>query len=210
MFSSSYFKKLLGKEEKIKEKFSLSKRYLKIKMAVVLIVCLVIAVILGAASYFFMSQQNSDFSFDPQSGISIEQSNNQIDQSIIYSWLIILAIYFLVVLPIAWFYYFYYLRVSNQYVFSDQRVLIRRGWLNVKTISIHYNRMTDASVKQDIIDRIIKIGTLSLSTAGSEGYKVNLNHIEKPKQRKKDLYNLKENYRQKLYGHKSEGDFQHY
>ncbi len=210
MFNSRFFKRLMGNNEKIIQKFTLSKRYLKIKMAITLIVCLIIAIIVGAAAYFFITQQNGDFSFHPQTGISIEQSSNEIDQTIIYAWLIILAIYFLIVFPIAWFYYFYYLRVSNQFVFSNQRVLIRRGWLSVKTISIHYNRMTDASVKQDIIDRIIKIGTLSLSTAGSEGYKVNLNHIEKPNQRKKDLYNLKENYRQKLYGHKTEEEFQHY
>ncbi len=210
MLKSRYFKKLMGKNEEVVQRFTLSKLYLKIKMAITLIASFIVILILGLASYFFLSQQGSDISFDPQGGISMEESSQQINQNVIYSWLILAAIYFLIILPIAWFYYFYYLRVSNQYVFTNQRVLIRRGWLNVKTISIHYNRMTDASVKQDIIDRIIKIGTLSLSTAGSEGYKVNLNHIEKPNQRKRDLYNLKENYRLKLYGHKSESDFQHY
>ncbi len=210
MFKSNYLQELIGNNEKIIQKFTLSKRYLKIKITISLIICLIIAIVLGAITYLLLSQQNTDFSFDSQTGISIEQSSGEIDQRIMYSWLIILASYFLIVLPIAWFYYFYYLRVSNQYMFTNQRILIRYGWLNVKTISIHYNRMTDASVKQDIVDRIIKIGTLSLSTAGSEGYKVNLNHIEKPNQRKKDLYNLKENYRQKLYGHKIEEDSQHY
>jgi membrane protein YdbS with pleckstrin-like domain len=210
MFVSNYFKRLLGDNEKIMKKFTLSTRYLKIKMAISLFIFLIIAIILGTVSYFLLSPDNGDFSFDPQSGISIELYSNEIDDSIIYSWLIIFAIYFLIIFPIVWFYHFYFLKVSNQFIFTNQRVLVRHGWLNVKTISIHYNRMTDASVKQDIIDRILKIGTLSLSTAGSEGYKVNLNHIEKPNLRIKDLYNLKENYRQKLYGNKAEEDFQDY
>ncbi len=210
MLSIKHFKRLLGNNEKIIKKFTLSKRYLKIKFIITMLVSLIIIAIIGASSFFFMSFQNEEVSFDPQSGISLEQTSSGIDQTVIYSWLILAAIYFLIILPIAWFYYFYYLKISNQYVFTNQRMIVKRGWLNVKTITIHYNRMTDASVKQDLVDKIIGIGSLSVSTAGSEGYKVNLNHIEKPNKTKQELYNLKENYRQNLHGNKQEEDFQHY
>lgn len=210
MLANKHFKRLLGNNEKIIKKFTLSKRYLKIKLIITMLVSLVIIAILGASSFFFVSFQNEEVSFDPQEGISLEQSSSTLDQSVIISWLILAAIYFLVILPIAWFYYFYYLKISNQYVFTNQRMIIKRGWINVKTITIHYNRMTDASVKQDLIDKIIGIGSLSVSTAGSEGYKVNLNHIEKPNRTKQELYNLKEDYRQNLHGNRPEQDFEHY
>jgi membrane protein YdbS with pleckstrin-like domain len=210
MLGSRHFKKLLGNNEKISKKFTLSKRYLKIKFSINLFLFLIVIVILGASSFFFQSFSNNEISFDPQLGINIEQTDSKLNQTVVYSWLILLAIYFLVILPIAWFYYFYYLKISNQYVFTNQRIIIKKGWLNIKTITIHYNRMTDASIKQDLIDRLIKIGTLSISTAGSEGYRVNLKHIERPNKLKQELYNLKEDYRQNLHGHKTEGEYQHY
>ncbi len=210
MLANKHFKRLLGDNEKIVKKFTLSKRYLKIKLVITMLVSLVIITILGASSFFFMSFQNEEVSFDPQSGISLEQTSSGIDQSVIYSWLILAAIYFLIIFPLSWFYYFYYLKISNQYVFTNQRMIIKTGWLNVKTITIHYNRMTDASVRQDLVDKLIKIGSLSVSTAGSEGYRVVLNHIEKPNKTKQELYNLKENYRQNLHGNKIEENFQHY
>lgn len=203
---SRIIKKLLGNNEKVFKNFTLSSRFLKIKMLITSFVFLIVFAILGASAYFFISQPGigDSVSYDLETGLSYEQSgsgflNQEIDNNLIVIWLLMAAVYLLVVIPIAWFYHFYYLRISNQYVFTNQRILIKRGWLNTKVITIHYNRMTDASVKQDLIDKIIGIGGLSVSTAGSEGYKIQLIHIDKPSQRKRELYNLKEDYRQRLY-----------
>ncbi len=210
MPSTKHFKNLLGKNEKIIYKFTLSKRYLFIKMKITVLTSFLIILVLAALSFYMISFDNEKVSFDPQSGLNLDQASSEINNSVIYAWLILAAIYFLIILPIAWFYHYYYARISNQYVLTNQRVLVKRGWFNIKTVSIHYNRMTDASVGQDILDRILSIGTLSISTAGSEGYKIILSHIDKPNKIKQSIYNLREDYRQNLYNPKVERDFEHY
>lgn len=199
-------KRLLGNNEEVKVSFTLSARFLKIRMIVTLLVCLIVFIIIGFGARLFTSRDNlmDSVNYDIEKGFSYEQPssgflNQGIDRNTIVLWLLLVAAYLLVVLPMAWFYNFYYLKITNQYAFSNQRVIIKRGWLNTKITTIHYNRMTDASVMQDFIDKIIGIGGLSISTAGSEGYKVELTHIDHPSQKKKELFDLKEDYRQRLY-----------
>ena len=192
-------KKMLGKNEKVMKGFSISQRFLKIKNFVILSVCFVVLIIIGFAVSFLSSSFSPSTSNEFEVAISFEEASPSFDYSSLYLWLILAAIFLLVIFPISWFYHFYYLKISNQYFFTNRRIIIKKGWLSYRTSTIHYNRITDATVSQDIIDRIIGIGTVSISTAGQEGYKLILAHIEKPNELKRELYNLKEKYQEELF-----------
>jgi membrane protein YdbS with pleckstrin-like domain len=210
MQTSRIINKLLGNDEKVIANFSLSRLYLKIRMFISLFIFLLIFIILAGSVFLFVAKDEitNDLNYSVETGFTYSQEITNyfdfrnIDSSIINIWLIILAIYLFIIIPITWLYYFYYIKISHEYVITDKRIIIKRGWLNIKTITISYNRMTDAVIKQDLIDRIIRIGTLSISTAGSDGYEVKLSHIEKPNSLKKILFDLKESYIRSLYRHR--------
>ena len=86
------------------------------------------------------------------------------------------------------FYFGWYLKVANAYAFTDKRVLIHRGWLSTKLISVDYDKITDVSVEEPFLDRLItKTGHLSVNTAGTTFHEVILKHIQKPYEIKKRL-----------------------
>jgi uncharacterized membrane protein YdbT with pleckstrin-like domain len=205
MRTSNIVKKSIGADEQIKLGFSICFRYLKFKIGLSLIKWLLIFSLALLALTFINS--NWRFAFSPStsaqdyfydnnlsnsfSGPDLEVSANSLE----IIWLAIIAIYIFIVIPSVLFYNLYYLRISNEFVFSDKRILVKTGWISTKMISINYNRMTDAQITQSFIDRLLGIGTLAISTAGSEGYRVSLSHISKPHDKKKLLHELKEEYR---------------
>jgi len=86
------------------------------------------------------------------------------------------------------FYFGYYLKTANAYAFTNKRVLIYRGWLTTQTISIDYNKITDVSVIEPILDRVVtKSGYLTINTAGTSQHEVMLKHIAFPYEVKKKL-----------------------
>lgn len=199
MRTSNIIKRSLGDNERAQLKFTLSDEYIKIGLGgAILKYLLIISVLTAVLLFLFNSNQNQTsvnndpyfFDYNQEMISPVKESSN--------NWLIWTAVgvFFLIILPILLFYYLYYLRISHEYVFTNHRILIKRGWISNKTISIHYNRITDVSINQNIIDRILKIGSVSISTAGSEGYKAVLAHVSKPHQIKRRLYSLKESYRQ--------------
>jgi uncharacterized membrane protein YdbT with pleckstrin-like domain len=203
MRTSNIIKRSIGDNEQAQVKFTLSNEYIKISLTGAIIKWLFIISVLTSVIFYLLnlsqnnnSNNNQEVYFDLQGSelVSSSQENN-------YAWVIWLAIAFfaLIILPILLFYHLYYLRISNEYVFTNHRILIKRGWISTSTISIHYNRITDVHVTQNIIDKILKIGSISISTAGSEGYEVKLIHISKPYALKKQLFSLKEKYRQMYY-----------
>ena len=91
------------------------------------------------------------------------------------------------------FYFGWYLKKANVYGFTDKRVLIHKGWLNTKLISIDYDKITDITVKEPFLDRIIaKTGHLSINTAGTTFHEVVLEHLESPYEIKKKLDEIRE------------------
>ena len=102
--------------------------------------------------------------------------------------LIIALFFFLVVTPFIIFFNRFYIKISNEFVFTDKRIIVKRGWIETKVKTIYYDRITDISVNQSFLDRIIKTGTLSISTAGSDGYEAIISHIRKPYEVKSVLY----------------------
>lgn len=90
------------------------------------------------------------------------------------------------------FYYGWYLKEANKYAFTNKRVLIHKGWLDTKLISIDYDKITDIEVEEPFLDRVFfKTGSLSVNTAGTTLKEVALSHIESPYEIKKKLDELR-------------------
>ncbi len=97
------------------------------------------------------------------------------------------------VIPIVLFYYLFYLKRANHYAFTNKRVLIIKGWLSTKLTSIDYDKITDITVLEPFLDRLIyKTGSLAINTAGTALHEVILQHIEDPYKIKQELDKIRE------------------
>jgi uncharacterized membrane protein YdbT with pleckstrin-like domain len=93
-----------------------------------------------------------------------------------------------IILLLVFFYFGFYLRVSNAYALTDKRVLIHRGWLSTNATSIEYQHITDVTVQEPFLERIItKSGDLSINTAGTSAKEVVLKHIATPYEVRKKI-----------------------
>jgi len=87
----------------------------------------------------------------------------------------------------------WYLKKANKYAFTNKRILIHRGWLSTRLISIDYDKITDTHIEEPIIDKIItKTGHLAVNTAGTSVQEAVLKHIESPYEVKKELDQIRE------------------
>ena len=92
---------------------------------------------------------------------------------------------------IAWFMLGFYLKKSNAYCLTNRRLIVQRGWLSTKTISVDYNRITDVIVHQNFFEWLLyKTGTLFVNTAGLETHEVTLPHLADPYALKKKIFEL--------------------
>ena len=67
-------------------------------------------------------------------------------------------------------------------------MIIHLGWLNTHTTSIEYTKITDTSIAQSFVDRILtNTGSIHVNTAGTSGHEVVLTHIENPFEVKRKL-----------------------
>jgi uncharacterized membrane protein YdbT with pleckstrin-like domain len=95
-------------------------------------------------------------------------------------------------IPIAIFYYLFYLPRARVYAFTEHRVLIHTGWLSTKLISTDYQKITDVTVKEPFFQRLFfGTGTIEIDTAGTNRKDVILSHIEHPYEIKKKLDELR-------------------
>lgn len=99
-----------------------------------------------------------------------------------------------ILMILSFFFYFgWYLKKANVYAFTNKRVLVHRGWLNTQLISIDYDKITDISVAEPFLNKIItKTGNLFINTAGTSHHEVMLEHIEEPYEKKKKLDEIRE------------------
>lgn len=99
---------------------------------------------------------------------------------------------FLIILVL--FYFGFYLRVANAYAFTGDRVLIHRGWLSTKLISTEYQKITDVTVHEPFLKRIIfRVGSIIVNTAGTGTHEIELRNVEHPYEVKKKLDELRAN-----------------
>lgn len=90
------------------------------------------------------------------------------------------------------FYFGFYLKVANAYAFTGDRVLIHKGWLSTKLISTEYQKITDVTVHEPFISRILfKTGSITINTAGTSTQEIVLKNVEHPYQVKKKLDELR-------------------
>ena len=93
------------------------------------------------------------------------------------------------------FYYGFYIRIANAYAFTKKRIIIHQGWLSTKTISIDYEKITDITVEEPLLDRVIThTGNLVINTAGTDFPEVVLTRISRPYEIKKKLDHFRGNY----------------
>jgi uncharacterized membrane protein YdbT with pleckstrin-like domain len=98
----------------------------------------------------------------------------------------------IIIIFFAIFYFGFYLHRANAYAFTNKRVLVHRGWLSTHLISVDYDKITDITVREPILDRIFtKTGHLAINTAGTGFHEVVLLHIQTPYEIKKRLDSLR-------------------
>lgn len=100
--------------------------------------------------------------------------------------------FFVVIVLCLSFYYIFYLKVSNAFAFTNERVLIHRGWLSTYTISIDYPKITDITIVEPFFERILMgSGDLHIDTAGTPHQEIVLRHISSPYEVKKKLEEIR-------------------
>ncbi len=217
---SKIIKKSLGQDEKIIKYFSICNRYIKIRIIALLIKWLAIFLGISIGLFFIDKAQliaipvgRNIINQTPSTPYEeiLDQTNfsdklsqylniidvEEVGQWIISIWMILAIIFLLIIAPGIIFYNVFYLRISNEFLFTDQRIIVKRGWLETSIKTIYYNQITDIGVNQSFLERIIKSGTLSISTAGSDGYEAILYHVKNPYELKKVLYDIKLEYQKK-------------
>ena len=91
------------------------------------------------------------------------------------------------------FFWALYLRRSNNYAFTNRRILVLRGWLSTNLTSIDYDKITDVRVEQSFFDKVIfKTGNLIINTAGTPFPEIILTFIENPYEIKQELDEIRE------------------
>lgn len=62
-------------------------------------------------------------------------------------------------------------RLQKNYGFAlrEKDILYRRGYLVNKTTVVPFNRIQHASISRDVLDKMLKISTLNIFTAGGSG-----------------------------------------
>ena len=97
-------------------------------------------------------------------------------------------------LIVAIFYHFYYLKIANVYILTDKRIIVKKGWLSNRTISIDYGNITDITVHENFIYRLLTCsGDMIINTAGTDKAEVVLQHIDNPHEVKNIIDELKNN-----------------
>lgn len=199
MVLSKSVKQTLGSDEQVKKLFSFGNRHIYVRLAVSLLKWLLIA--LAMAVIVFILYRISEIAASSRQATALGLASKDFFQGFVLKASLIGALlFFLIFLPISLFYHLYFLRISNTFVLTDRRIIVKKGWLNTSVKSVDYDRITDVSVDQSFLDKIFYAsGTLSISTAGGDGYELTLSCVDEPHELKKMLNDLKEEYRKKIY-----------
>ena len=66
--------------------------------------------------------------------------------------------------------YCWRLRITFRYVVTNQRVVFNGGVLVRKRRSVHYHKVTDMEVSQNLLEQLLDIRTLKIFTAGTSSF----------------------------------------
>ncbi|MCD6412453.1 PH domain-containing protein [bacterium] len=79
----------------------------------------------------------------------------------------------------------FFLRGAHTFYLTDKKVIHEFTFLSRKISSAPYEKIQDLHLTQNIIERILNIGTLYLNTAGTSKMEIKLFGIENPEEIKK-------------------------
>ena len=88
--------------------------------------------------------------------------------------------------------YWFYLKKSKHYAFTNKRVILVDSFIGGNVISIDYNQITDIEITQSAIDQGGRWGTITINTAGTHAPEVNLSFIENPQAIKQSLDEIRD------------------
>lgn len=100
---------------------------------------------------------------------------------LVFFWILQTSFLFMVWLHIA----------TTFYVVLPDRIEIRTGILVKRTKAIPFDKITEISLKQTLIQRIFGIGDLFIDTAGDKGLEAVMAGVEYPKQMAECLFSKK-------------------
>ncbi len=82
-----------------------------------------------------------------------------------------------------------YKKLTLKYVITDKRVILKKGLIGQSTVSADYSRITDVTVKQGILGRVLlHTGTILLNTAGGDIEELEFKWIQGPFETKDVIY----------------------
>jgi membrane protein YdbS with pleckstrin-like domain len=203
---SKTVREALGADEQIKKIFSTCNKHIALRIIGYLLNSLIVFAVISMILFFLdrgsslLIKVNID-SFMP-TGISdnslllnlferttsfLNVNSAEISQLVFNVWLLLAAFFVFALTPFVIFFNIFYIKISNEFLLTDKKMIIKNGWLNTEVKTVHYDQITDISVKQSFFDKILGSGTISVSTAGDVGYEIVLNHISRPYEIKRFL-----------------------
>ncbi len=79
------------------------------------------------------------------------------------------------------FIYMFYIPLSNVYMITNERFLIKHGWLAIDVKTLPISKITNAAMSQGIFERFVtRSGTIKIETAGTENDEIKLYNISNP------------------------------
>jgi len=105
------------------------------------------------------------------------------------------------VVLIFWFTLLPYLRwVTTRYVLTTDRLILRTGIVARHGRDVPLNRVNDVSFSENLLERILRSGTLVIESAGERG-QISLNNVPRVEHVQRELYRMVEdNQRRHSYG----------
>ncbi len=162
----SIWKKVLNGEEKVEHEFSIGTGYIRTRL---IVWGLVAAVIYFGGTWLFAGWWffNNGLFFFISCGVIL--------YTLAYNW--------------------FYAKKSHAYAFTTKRVIVHRGWLSTKTVTVDYSRISDVYVKEGWFEKTISgTGTLVISNSGDN--EIVLDNVDKPYELKKIIDRLSESRQQ--------------
>ena len=82
-----------------------------------------------------------------------------------------------------------YKKLTLKYLVTDKRVVLKKGLIGQSTVSADYSKVTDVTVQQGILGRLIlHTGTIVLNTAGTDMAEIILKWVQDPFKTKDIIY----------------------
>jgi uncharacterized membrane protein YdbT with pleckstrin-like domain len=71
-------------------------------------------------------------------------------------------------------------RWITRYTVTNQRIMIRRGFLSKEEHSTHIDRVQSVTIRQTVIDRILSVGSVDFDTAATDDFQYLFTGVDDP------------------------------